>query len=398
MDSLAGKKIVLGVTGSIAAYKSVELLRHLTKAGAAVTVVMTANAKRFVGSLTFETFSGESVIQDMFSQPGTSLDHVTLGRQSDLIIIAPATANILAKIAHGLADDFLSTLILAAIPQVLICPAMDKEMFANSIVQANILNLKERGFILMEPEEGVLASGAVGVGRFPDPLRIMEKVRYLLSDHDLQGLRLLITAGPTIEYLDPVRIMTNRSTGKMGYALAKTGWRRGADVTLVTGPTHLNPPPGVKVLKVQTAEQMREAVLNDYHDQDIVIKAAAVTDYKPIKKAREKEKKKESPLAVEMVPTPDILAELGRNKGDAILVGFAAETTNHVANALDKIKRKNLDLIVLNDVSKEDRGFASDSNEVRMIDREGNEEVVPLMSKEDVADRILDRIKDLRTE
>ncbi len=398
MNSLAGKKIVLGVTGSIAAYKSVELLRHLTKAGAAVKVVMTANATRFVGPLTFETFSGESVIQDMFSQPGTSLDHVTLGRQSDLIIIAPATANLLAKIAHGLADDFLSTLILAAAPQILICPAMDKEMFANSIVQANILSLKDRGFILMEPEEGVLASGAVGVGRFPDPLLIMEKALYLLSDHDLQGLRLLITAGPTIEYLDPVRIITNRSTGKMGYALAKTAWTRGADVTLVTGPTHLDPPPGVKVLRVQTAEQMREAVLNDYHDQDIVIKAAAVSDYRPVTKAREKEKKKGSPVAVEMAPTPDILAELGRNKGDAILVGFAAETTNHMANALDKIKRKNLDLIVLNDVSQEDRGFAADSNEVRMIDREGNEEAVPLMSKEDVADRILDRIKGLRTE
>ena len=398
MNIIAGKKIVLGVTGSIAAYKSVELLRRLTEAGAAVRVVMTTNATWFVGPLTFETLSGESVIQDMFSQPAKSLDHVALGNQGDLIIIAPATANLLAKIAHGLADDFLSTLILAATSQILICPAMDKEMFANSIVQANILSLKERGFILMEPEEGVLASGAVGVGRFPDPLLIVEKVRYLLSDHDLQGSKILITAGPTIEYLDPVRIITNRSTGKMGYALAKAAWRRGADVTLVTGPTHLDPPLGVKVLKVQTAEQMREAVLNDYRDQDIVIKAAAVSDYRPVTKAREKEKKKRSPVAVEMAPTPDILAELGRNKGDAILVGFAAETTNHMANALDKIKRKNLDLIVLNDVSQEDRGFAADSNEVRMIDREGNEEVVPLMSKEDVADRILDSIKGLRAE
>jgi phosphopantothenoylcysteine decarboxylase/phosphopantothenate--cysteine ligase len=398
MNTIAGKKIVLGVTGSIAAYKSVELLRRLTEAGAAVRVVMTANAMWFVGPLTFETLSGESVIQEMFSGPARSLDHVTLGNQSDLIIIAPATANLLAKIAHGLADDFLSTLILAATCQILICPAMDKEMFANSIVQANILSLKERGFILMEPEEGVLASGAFGVGRFPDPLLIMEKVRYLLSGHDLQGLKLLITAGPTIEYLDPVRIITNRSTGKMGYALARAAWRRGADVTLVTGPTNLDAPLGPKVVNVQTAEQMREAVLNDYHDQDIVIKAAAVSDYRPVTKARDKEKKKGIPVAVEMAPTPDILAELGRNKGDALLVGFAAETTDHIANALDKIKRKNLDLIVLNDVSQEDRGFAADSNEVRMIDREGNEEVVPLMSKEDVADRILDRIRGLRTE
>jgi phosphopantothenoylcysteine decarboxylase/phosphopantothenate--cysteine ligase len=398
MNTIAGKKIVLGVTGSIAAYKSVELLRRLTEAGVEVRVVMTENATWFVGPLSFETFSGEGVIRDMFSGPAKPLDHIALGNQSDLIIIAPATANFLAKIAHGLADDFLSTLILAATPQILICPAMDKEMFANPIVQANILGLKERGFILMEPEEGVLASGTVGVGRFPDPLLIVEKARYLLSDHDLQGSKILITAGPTIEYLDPVRIITNRSTGKMGYALAKAAWRRGADVTLVTGPTYLDPPLGVKVLKVQTAEQMREAVLNDYRDQDIVIKAAAVSDYSPVKKAREKEKKKKTPIAVKMAPTPDILAELGRNKGNAILVGFAAETTNHMANALDKIKRKNLDLIVLNDVSQEDRGFAADSNEVRIIDREGNEEVVPLMSKEDVADRIFDRIKGLRTE
>lgn len=398
MGNVAGKKIVLGITGSIAAYKSAELVRHLKKAGAVVKVVMTANATRFVTPLTFETLSGNRVIWDMFSQDGTSIDHVSFGKESDLIIIAPATANILAKIAHGLGDDFLSTLILAATAKTLICPAMDKEMFSNSIVQANILTLKERGFIVMEPEEGVLATGAVGLGRFPDPSIIMEEIRRLLADRDLEGLKALITAGPTIEWIDPVRIVTNRSTGKMGYALARAAWRRGAEVTLVTGPTHLDPPKGIKVIMVKTAEEMRESVLHNYRDKDMVIKAAAVSDYRPLRKAQEKEKKKGAPITVEMIPTPDILAELGKDKGDITLVGFAAETTDHVANAMDKIRKKNLDLIVVNDVSREDRGFGADSNEVRMIDREGNQEAVPLMSKGDVADRILDRIKGLRAE
>jgi phosphopantothenoylcysteine decarboxylase/phosphopantothenate--cysteine ligase len=271
-------------------------------------------------------------------------------------------------------------------------------MFSNSIVQANILSLKERSFIVMEPEEGMLATGAIGLGRFPDPSIIMEEIRHLLTDHDLEGLKALITAGPTIEYIDPVRIVTNRSTGKMGYALTRSAWRRGAEVTLVSGPTHLDPPKGIEVITVKTAEEMREAVLHNYRDKDVVIKAAAVSDYRPMRKAQEKEKKKGSPITVEMIPTPDILAELGKDKGDITLVGFAAETIDHVANAMDKIRKKNLDLIVVNDVSREDRGFAADSNEVRMIDREGNQEAVPLMSKEDVADRILDKIKWLRAE
>ncbi len=398
MDNVAGKKIVLGITGSIAAYKATELVRHLKKAGAAVHVAMTANATWFVTPLTFETLSGNRVIKDMFSQDGTSIDHVSLGQESDVIVIAPATANFLAKIAHGLGDDFLSTLILATTAKTLLCPAMDKEMFSNSIVQANILRLKERDFIVMEPEEGMLATGAIGLGRFPDPSSIMEEIRRILSDHDLEGLKALITAGPTIEWIDPVRIVTNRSTGKMGYALARAAWRRGAEVTLVTGPTHLDPPEGIEVITVNTAEEMREAVLNNYREKDMVIKAAAVSDYKPLRKTQEKEKKKGIPITVEMIPTPDILAELGKDKGDITLVGFAAETTDHIANAMDKIKKKNLDLIVVNDVSREDRGFAADSNEVRMIDREGNEEAVPLMSKEDVADRILDRVKRLRAE
>ena len=398
MPNINGKKIVLGITGSIAVYKSAELVRHLKKSGAIVHVAMTENATWFVNPLTFETLSGNRVIEDMFSQPGTSIDHVSLGQESDCIVIAPATANFIGKIAHGIGDDFLSTLMLAATANTLICPTMNKEMFANSIVQSNILSLKKRGYKIMEPEKGILATGAIGLGRFPEPLTIMEEIQCLLANKDFQGLKTLITAGPTIEYIDPVRMISNKSTGKMGYAIAKAARRRGADVTLVTGPTHLDPPKGISMLNVETAEEMREAVMDHCKDKDVIIKAAAVCDYKPLNRANEKQKKKAGKSIVEMIPTPDILAELGKDKGDKILVGFAAETTDHVANALKKIQKKNLDLIVLNDVSKDDRGFAAETNEVRMIDNKGNEEVVPLMSKDEVADKILDRIKYLRSE
>jgi len=395
MTSINGKNIVLGITGSIAAYKSAELARQLKKEGATVKVVMTKNATRFVDPFTFETLTGNRVIWDMFSQPGTYIDHISLGQKSDLIIIAPATANFLAKMAHGLGDDFVSTLMLAATCKILVCPAMNKEMFMNGLVQSNILKLKERDFIIMEPDEGLLATGIIGLGRFPDPSVIVEKTGYILSDHDLNGLKLLITAGPTIEYIDPVRIVTNRSTGKMGYALARAGWKRGADVTLISGPTNLNPPKWVNTVNVETAEEMHEAVMRYYKESDAVIKAAAVSDYRPKKRARDKEKKNGKPITIEMSPTVDILKELGNDKGERILVGFAAETTDHEANAIDKIKKKNLDLIVVNDVSREDRGFSSDKNEVTIIDREGNRELVPLMPKLDVANRILDRISAL---
>lgn len=397
MAELEGKGIVVGITGSIAAYKAVELVRLLKKAGAEVRVVMTEHATHFINPLTFETLSGNGVIRDMFSQPGITLDHVSLGQDSDLIAIAPATANIVGKIAHGIGDDFLSTLVLAATCKVILCPAMDSVMFQNRIVQANLGSLRERGLIIMEPEEGILAGGAVGVGRLPDPSAIMEEITCILSDRDLEGLKILITAGPTIEYIDPVRIVTNKSTGKMGYALARAAQRRGAEVTLVSGPTYLDQPNGVITIPVNTAEEMREAVVGSYRDKDVVIKAAAVSDYRPIQRAPQKGKKEEGPISMEMEPTPDILAELGRDKGTTLLVGFAAETTEHVARAVEKVKKKNLDLIVLNDVSKGDRGFAADSNEVRIIDREGNEQQIPLMSKQEVAERILDRVKELRT-
>lgn len=396
MADLEGKRIVVGITGSIAAYKSAELVRLLRRRGAELRVVMTEHATHFMHPLTFETLSGNGVITDMFSQPGITLDHVSLGQDSDLIAIAPATANIVGKIAHGIGDDFLSTLVLAATCKVLLCPAMDKEMFQNPIVQANLGSLRERGFIIMEPEEGILASGAVGAGRLPDPSTIVEEITCILTDRDLEGLKALVTAGPTIEYIDPVRILTNRSTGKMGYALARAARRRGAEVTLVSGPTYLEQPKGITTIHVNTAEEMREAVVANFKDKDVVIKAAAVSDYRPVHKAPHKEKKAKVSTSMELEPTPDILAEIGKGKGTTLLVGFAAETTEHVARAVEKIKKKNLDLIVLNDVSKDDRGFAVDSNEVRIIDSEGNEQQIPLMSKEAVADKILDKIKGLR--
>lgn len=396
MADLEGKRIVVAITGSIAAYKSAELVRLLRRIGADVRVVMTEHATHFMNPLTFETFSGNGVITDMFSQHGIMLDHVSLGQESDLIAIAPATANMVGKIAHGIGDDFLSTLILAATCKVLLCPAMDKEMFQNTIVQANLRSLKERGLIIMEPEGGVLASGAVGTGRLPDPSSIVEEITCILTDRDLEGLKALVTAGPTIEYIDPVRILTNRSTGKMGYALARAARRRGAEVTLVSGPTYLDQPKGIHTIHVNTAEEMRGAVVANFKDKDVVIKAAAVSDYRPVHKTPHKEKKAKVSTSMEMEPTPDILAELGTSKGDTLLVGFAAETIEHVVRAVEKIKKKNLDLIVLNDVSKDDRGFAVDSNEVMIIDKEGNEQQIPLMSKEAVADKILDRIKGLR--
>jgi phosphopantothenoylcysteine decarboxylase/phosphopantothenate--cysteine ligase len=397
MIDLEGKRIIVGITGSIAAYKAAELVRLLKKRGAEVRVVMSEHATHFITPLTFETLSGKGVITGMFSQPGITLDHVSLGQQSDLIAIAPATANIIGKIAHGIGDDFLSTLALAATCKVLLCPAMDREMFHNSIVQGNLKSLRESGLMVMEPEEGALASGAKGPGRLPDPAIIADEIACILSDQDLLGLKVLVTAGPTIEYIDPVRILTNRSTGKMGYALARAARRRGAEVTLVSGPTHLEKPEGVTTIYVDTAEEMRNAVIATVKQQDVVIKAAAVSDYRPCRRAPNKEKKEQALSSLAIEPTPDILAELGNNKGRMLLVGFAAETTEHTERAVEKITKKNLDLIVLNDVSKADRGFAAETNAVRIIDRQGNEQEIPLMPKEAVADKILDRIKGLRT-
>jgi phosphopantothenoylcysteine decarboxylase/phosphopantothenate--cysteine ligase len=391
------KKVIVGVTGGIAAYKAAELVRLLVKAGARTKVAMTASATKFVTPLTFEALSGNRVVWDMWGHGSAPMDHINWGQEADLIIIAPATANFIAKMAHGIGDDFLSTMILAATARILVCPSMNTQMFLNPAVQNNIKQLKERGYALMEPSEGELACGAEGPGRLPEPAEILEHARMLLSEQDLSGLRILVTAGPTVEPIDPVRYITNRSSGKMGYALARAARRRGADVLLVSGPTDLTPPNDVTFFWVKTTEEMKQAVLDHSQQYDVIIKAAAVSDYRPREKAVQKIKKGKETQTIELVQNPDILAELGSRKGNSrcILVGFSAETEDLLANATEKLQQKNLDMIVANDVSKEDAGFESDTNLVKLIYRDGHVEEFPLMTKEEVADHLLERIKGL---
>jgi phosphopantothenoylcysteine decarboxylase / phosphopantothenate---cysteine ligase len=393
------KSIIVGVTGGIAAYKSAELVRLLVKEGARVKVAMTPNATRFVAPLTFEALSGNRVIWNMWEEPEAEIAHICWGQESDLVIIAPATANFLAKMACGLADDFLSTMVLAATADVLLCPAMNSRMFVHPATRENMARLKERGVTIMAPGEGALACRTEGPGRLPDPEQIVEQARMLLSPHDLAGLKILVTAGPTAEPLDPVRYLTNRSSGKMGYALARAAMRRGASVTLVSGPTSFDPPFGVTFHAVRTAEEMKEAVWDRRKGSDIIVKAAAVADYRPKQRADQKIKKENETLSVELVKNPDILAALGRDKEDHsyLLVGFAAETQDLLENARKKLKAKNLDLMVANDVTKEDAGFESDTNRVKLLYGDGRVEEIPLMNKADLADLILDRIKSLRT-
>ena len=391
------KRVIVGVSGGIAAYKAAELVRLLVRAGADTRVAMTAHATKFVTPLTFEALTENRVTWDMWDQDTVPVDHIHWGQESDLIIIAPATANFIAKMAHGIGDDFLSTLILAATAKVLVCPSMNTHMFQNPAVQDNVRLLKQRGFDLMTPSEGELACGAEGLGRLPEPADILEHARMLLSEQDLLGLRVLVTAGPTVEPLDPVRYLTNRSSGKMGYALARAARLRGADVMLVSGPTGLRPPQDVNFCGVKTAQEMRQAVLGRISEYDVIIKAAAVSDYRPRDKADQKMKKGKERQTLELVKNPDILADLGSMKGDSarILVGFSAETEDLVVNAGQKLEKKNLDMIVANDVSREDAGFESDTNLVKVMYRDGHMEEFPLMTKDEVADQLLDRIKDL---
>jgi phosphopantothenoylcysteine decarboxylase / phosphopantothenate---cysteine ligase len=392
------KKIIVGVTGGIAAYKAAELVRILVKSGAETRVAMTSNATRFISPLTLETLSGNKVISEMFDPETHPIAHITWGQESDLIIIAPATANFIAKMAHGLADDFLSTMVLASTARILVCPAMNSRMLTNPVTQENIKRIVERGYVVMEAGEGELACHTEGPGRLPDPEEIAEQARMMLAERDLSGLKLLVTAGPTIEALDPVRFISNRSTGRMGYALARAAAMRGASVTLISGPTSLHPPRGVKFHGVRSAEEMREAVFDCLVDIDVIIKAAAVSDYRPREISSQKIKKGAASLSIDLVKNPDILSELGKAKTDSnyILVGFAAETEDVLTNAMDKLRNKNLDIIVVNDITREDSGFKSDTNLVKIIYRDGSREDLPLMSKDEVAGQILDRIKILR--
>jgi phosphopantothenoylcysteine decarboxylase/phosphopantothenate--cysteine ligase len=391
---LIGKRILLGVTGSIAAYKAVELLRELMKREAEVQVVMTEAATRFVAPLTFETLSRQPVLLDMFTLAyGSQIGHIAATARADLFVIAPVTANTIAKLAHGLADDFLTNIYLASRCPVLLAPAMDTDMYQHTAVQENLARLRERGIHVVGPASGELASGLVGPGRLVEPAEIVEAIEKLLAPSgDLAGEVVLVTAGPTREPLDPVRYISNRSSGKMGYAVAEAAARRGARVILVSGPTALAPPREAELVSVETAQEMYEAVLKHLEAATVVIKAAAVADYRPKQVAREKIKKDERVPEVTLESTRDILAEVGKRKGRRILVGFAAETHDLVANARKKLQRKNLDLMVANDVSQPGVGFDADTNVVKILDAKGGVEELPLQSKGSVADRILDRV------
>lgn len=403
--SLKGKRILLGVTGSIAAFKAAELTRELVKREAEVQVVMTEAATRFVAPLTFETLSRQPVLLDMFSLAyGSQIGHIAAPSRADLLVVAPATANTIAKLAHGLADDFLSNIYLASRCPVLVAPAMDSDMYQHASVQENLARLRERGVLVVGPASGELASGMVGPGRLVEPAEIVEAIEKLLlaspdsagevvlPSRDLAGEVILVTAGPTREPLDPVRYISNRSSGKMGYAIAEAALARGARVILVSGPTALPPPGDVEVVRVETAQEMHEAVLSKLERATVVIKAAAVSDYRPKQVASRKIKKDETVPEVTLEPTPDILAEVGKRKGRRILVGFAAETHDLVANARQKLVRKNLDLMVANDVRQPGAGFDSDTNVVKILDAQGGVEDLPLQAKRSVADRILDRV------
>jgi len=392
--SLEGKEIILGVTGSIAAYKAVEILRELTRRGAAVTVVLTESGQRFVTPLTFETLSRRPVLTDLFTlEVDKQIGHVASAGRAHLLLVAPATANTIAKLAHGLADDFLSNIYLSSTCPVLLAPAMDLEMYAHPAVQENLSRLKTRGVCVVEPEYGELASGLIGRGRLAELSAILQAVEDILHRQgDLSGETVLVTAGPTQEPLDPVRYISNRSSGKMGFAIAQAGGERGARVTLVSGPTALPTPPGVTRTDVTTAEEMYHAVLDRLDETTVLIMAAAVADYRPSSQAAQKIKKREA-MTVELVRNPDILAEAGRRKRSQILVGFAAETEELIQNAREKLAKKNLDLIVANDIRV---GFGGETNRVTILDRQGSVEELPELTKREAAHRILDRVVALR--
>ena len=391
---LKGKKIVLGITGGIAAYKAAELTRECVKREASVRVIMTKNAQEFITPLTLQTLSGHPVFMDMFvPMREFELSHISLAEYADVIVIAPATAHVIGKIASGLADDLLSTTVMATKAPVLICPAMNTNMYENIMVKENINKLSARGYLFIEPAYGDLACRAEGYGRLPEITDIMEEVESILTEKDLKGENILVTAGPTREPFDPVRFITNYSSGKMGYALAIAAKRRGANVTLISGPSALPVPRGVKYIPVSTALEMRNAVMENMEKASVIIKAAAVADYRPHMRMSNKIKKREGELAIRLERNPDIIAEVGHKKGNRILVGFAVETENLMEHAKTKLREKNMDIIVANDVTKEGAGFGYETNIVKIIGADGNIDDVPLMNKMEAADRILNRIK-----
>jgi phosphopantothenoylcysteine decarboxylase/phosphopantothenate--cysteine ligase len=394
ISMLKGKKFVLGVTGGIAAYKAAEFVRLLVKEEADVHVVMTGNAQKFITPLTFQTLSGNPVVSDPFALlEDAQIGHIALADLAELVVILPATANIIGKIANGIADDFLSTMAMATRAPVLVVPSMNVNMWENPALQKNIRTLLERGCHLMEPGEGELACHWYGKGRLPELNEVVERMEDLLTPKDLRGEKILVTGGPTQEPMDPVRFITNRSSGKMGFALAKMARRRGAEVILISGPSALSSTrKDIQYVPVRTAEEMRKAVFSHLEGSSVVIKAAAVSDYRPKVVSEKKIKKGDSEYTLALEKTEDILEELGKKKEGRVLVGFAAETEDLVAYAKKKLQEKNLDLIVVNDVTQPGAGFGSDTNQVKILSSSGEEKDLPLSTKEEISGAILDHV------
>ena len=389
---LAGRRVLLGVTGGIAAYKACILTRLLTQAGATVQVVMTSSAARFVGSDTFAALSGRPAYTEVWEEPGSVL-HVRLARGADVCVVAPATANVIAKLSGGIADDLISSTLLEATCPLVVAPAMHSGMWEHPATQANVRSLRERGVVMVGPGRGPLAAGDEGVGRMAEPEDILATLEEVASrGRDLAGRRIVVTAGPTWEPIDAVRFVGNRSTGRMGFAVSREAFGRGADVTLVVGPGTVEPPEGPRVVRVATAEEMRMAVLKAAENADAVIMAAAVADFRPREAAPGKLKKEEGPPRLELVPTPDILAELGQVKGDRVLVGFAAETEDVEAAGRAKLVAKGLDLLVANEVGREGTGFGSESNHAAILSRTGDDEPLREWTKAELAAAVCDRL------
>ncbi len=393
---LKDRTVVLGVTGSIAAYKAAEIASQLTQSGAIVNVVMTEGATQFISPLTFRALTGRPVVTEMFDVTSEySVEHVSLARSADIVVVAPATANAIAKLAAGIADDMLCCTVLATRAPVIVAPAMETNMYENPITQDNLSELKERGFVIVGPAAGWLASGREGPGRLADISDVVGTVRRVLGKQgDLAGKHIVVSAGGTQEPIDPVRCIVNRSSGKMGYALAEAAIERGAKVSLITAPVSLGIPIGADAMSVRTADEMRQALESLVPTADAVIMAAAVADYRPKNLAREKMKKRAGGIKLELESTPDIIGNL---KGDFVKIGFAAETTNMVENATQKLKEKRLDLIVANDVTAADSGFGTDTNRVTIIDSQGAVEALPVLTKRQVAEKVLDRVVTLLT-
>jgi phosphopantothenoylcysteine decarboxylase / phosphopantothenate---cysteine ligase len=400
MRPYAGRRIVLGVTGGIASYKTGWLARLLTAAGAEVDVVMTRAATEFVGPVTFEALTGRPVHTDLF-EAGRALDHISLAKAADAIVVAPATADFLARVAHGFADDLLAACLLATAAPVLLVPAMNDRMWANRQTQENVRHLRELGHQVVEPDEGPLAAGeGAGPGRMPEPETILAYVGRLLEmDGAFRGRRVLVTAGPTREPVDPVRFLSNRSSGKMGVAIAAAAWRRGAEVALVAGPLEIPVPPGVRLTTVETTQEMADAVRAALPAADALVMAAAPADFGVAQPAVKKIKKKDKPETIALAPTPDILrATREVRKPNAVMVGFALETGDALAGGREKLAAKDLDLVIVNDAEDPDAGFAVDTNRVTIVHRDGRTEPLGLLPKTEVADAILDRVEALLRE